>query len=271
MWNEVIDEISNKVPEADSVYLGEDGLKYCSVCHKRVQRMVTFMGITKKVNCRCDCFAKEQEAIKERERREEADRKRKVCFAKTNMAAWTFENDDRQHPRISDAMQNYASQFKDFKRDGKGLILHGPTGTGKTYLAACVANRLIDDGYKCYMTNFSEVINRMQEKFDGRQEFIEGLNDYSLLIIDDLGIERGTEYVLEIVFNIIDSRYRAGLPFIITTNRTMEQLKNPESVEYARIYERILERCFPIKVDGVSRRRQSVKDSYYDIKEKLGL
>ena len=97
------------------------------------------------------------------------------------------------------------------------------------------------------------------------------MNRYTLLIIDDLGAERSTEFAQEQVFNIIDARYRSGKPMIITTNLTAEEIKNPQEVGYARIYDRILERCFPIAVMGESRRRQEVKDSFADIKEKLGL
>ena len=107
--------------------------------------------------------------------------------------------------------------------------------------------------------------------FDGKQEFIDSLNKYTLLIIDDLGAERKTEYMVEHVFNIIDSRYRSGLPMIITTNLTADELKKPQAIEYSRIYDRVLERCHPVKVEGVSRRRESLKNDFADIQKKLGL
>jgi DNA replication protein DnaC len=107
--------------------------------------------------------------------------------------------------------------------------------------------------------------------FDGKQAFIDSLNRYTLLIIDDLGAERKSEFMQETVFNIVDARYRSGLPFIITTNLTAEELKKPQDVSYSRIYDRILERCFPIEVSGASRRRQNLKDNYKNVKEKLGL
>ena len=91
------------------------------------------------------------------------------------------------------------------------------------------------------------------------------------MIIDDLGAERKSEFMQEQVFNIIDSRYRSGLPFIITTNLTADEIKKPQDVGYSRIYDRILERCHPVEVTGASRRRQNVKDTYFDVKEKLGL
>ena len=118
---------------------------------------------------------------------------RRVCFAETNMANWTFENDDGKNPKMSEVMKNYVDNFPEFKKDGKGLLLYGPVGTGKTYLAACVANALIDKDYSVLMTNFASLVNQLQGTFDGKQEYINSLNRYSLLIIDDLGTERKTE------------------------------------------------------------------------------
>ena len=64
-----------------------------------------------------------------------------------------------------------------------------------------------------------------------------------LLIIDDFGMERGTEYGLEQVYNVIDSRYRSGKPLIVTTNLTLDSLQNPQDTAHARIYDRLLEMC----------------------------
>jgi len=265
------EKISASVPHSESEYMGEEGLLHCAVCHRKVQTEVEFLGVKKIVRCICDCRKKELDAHKERERQEELDRQRRICFAETNMANWTFENDDRRNAKLSDAMQNYVKNFTEFRKDGKGLLLYGTVGTGKTYFAAAIANSLIDRNYTVMMTNFARLTNQIAGMFDGKQEFIDNLNRYSLLIIDDLGAERKSEYMQEMVFNIIDSRYRSGLPFIITTNLTAEEIKKPQEIGYSRIYDRILERCFPVKVDGESRRRQSLKDTFSDVKEKLGL
>lgn len=266
-----LDAISQNVPKAENEYIGDDGLFHCSVCHHKTQTEVEFLGRKKIVRCICDCRKQERDAFSEREKQQELERQRRICFAETNMANWTFENDDRQNEKISDAMMNYVNNFTDFKKEGKGLLLYGTVGTGKTYFAACIANALIDNGYSVLMTNFARLTNQIQGMFDGKQEFIDSLNRYSLLIIDDLGAERKSEFMQEQVFNIIDSRYRSGLPFIITTNLTAEEIKKPQDVGYSRIYDRILERCFPVEVSGASRRRQNVKETFFDVKEKLGL
>ena len=92
-------------------------------------------------------------------------------------------------------------------------------------------------------------------------------NEYDLLIIDDLGVERSTEYAMEQMFFVIDSRYRSRRPMIITTNLKLSELKNPPDLAHARIYDRILERCAPILFDGKNFReenagatRQTAKD-----------
>lgn len=272
---EVIDKLTSglsaRVPRSPKEYMGEDGLLHCSVCHRATQVEVEFADIKKVVRCICDCRVKELEQVKQRDERMEHGKMRRVCFNKTNMAGWTFEADDRRDEKLSNAMLRYAEQFRDFYKDGKGLLLHGTVGTGKTFYAACIANYLIDRGHKVIMRNFSELINQMQENFGEKQKIIDDLNRYSLLILDDLGVERKTEYMQEMVFNIIDSRYRSGLPFIVTTNLTADEIKNPKDVDSQRIYDRVLERCFPVEVSGRSRRREALKNTHADVKNRLGL
>lgn len=129
-------------------------------------------------------------------------------------------------------------------------MLWGNVGTGKTFIAACIANALIENGVSVLMTNFSKILNSLSAMFDvDRNKFIESFNLYSLLIIDDLGIERNSEFALEQVFNVIDSRYRSKKPLIVTTNLTLDELKHPKDLAHARIYDRVLERCVPLKVN----------------------
>lgn len=267
----IVTALDSKVPHAENEYIGNDGFLHCGVCHAKVQTMVNFLGDERVVRCICDCVKKEREAFEEKQRREARDRRRKTCFPESNMASWTFENDNRDNEKISDAMMRYATQFDDFAKEGRGLLLSGTVGTGKTYFAACIANKLIDDGYWVLMTNFARLTNQIQGTFEGKQALIDDLNHYKLLILDDLGAERKSEYMQEMVFNIIDARYRSGLPFIITTNLTLEEIKKPQDLTCSRIYDRILERCFPIEMNGISKRRQAVKKSYEETKAKLGL
>ena len=271
MIEQMTENFSNMVPKSESEYIGEDGLFHCKVCHKNTQTKVTLFGKEKTVRCICDCRKKELEQRKKQEEQEALERQRRHCFSETNMAGWTFANDDRQNAKLSDAMKKYADDFAQFKKESKGLLLYGSVGTGKTFYAACIANALIDKGYKVLMTNFARLTNQIQGMYEGKQDYIDNLNMYQMIIIDDLGAERKSEFMQEMVFNIIDSRYRSGLPFIITTNLTAEEIKQPQGIGYQRIYDRILERCFPVEVAGASRRRKELRNTHAGVKERLGL
>ena len=107
------------------------------------------------------------------------------------------------------------------------------------------------------VTNVTRITNRLQSTFDGKQEYLDSLNKFTLLVIDDFGMERNTEYMNEIVYNVIDSRYRSGKPLIVTTNLTMQEINNPDNIDKQRIYSRINEMCVPIRVEGKDRRQET--------------
>jgi len=142
-------------------------------------------------------------------------------------------------------------------RDNIGLLLWGNVGTGKTFFAACIANYLINLGVPVLMTNFIKLTNALTGFDEDKNAYIRSLNNYKLLIIDDLGAERQSDYMLEQVYNIIDSRYKNQQPIIITTNLSLSEIKNPSDIKYSRIYSRILEMCVPIKFDGADRRKEA--------------
>lgn len=104
---------------------------------------------------------------------------------------------------------------------------------------------------------------------EDKTEYIRLLNRYELLIIDDLGVERSREYALENIFSVIDWRYRSWKPLIITTNIPLVQLKQETKIDKKRIYDRILERCIPVKIDGVSRREAMANDNMQIMKNIL--
>lgn len=256
-------------------YFGEDGLLYCHKCGTPKQCRINIFDSERVVSCLCKCAAEEREAAqRERERQEfllKCEKYRRLGFSDEKMRHWTFANDDGGNPALTQAMKNYVANFDDFRSQGKGLLLYGSVGTGKTYAACEAANALIDKGYPVLVTNFIKVVNILQENFSGRQIYIDSLNRFSLLVIDDLDVERGSDYMLENVYSVIDARYRAGLPMIITTNLTGAKLKNPDNIGKERIYSRLLERCHPIEVQGADRRRAALKDGYAEMKSILGV
>ena len=262
---------SIKTEDGDYV---QDGLLHCGKCRTPKQCRVELMGKILSPKCLCQCEKDRQRQEKEKvEKQELLDRikkYRKMGFPQSQMEYWTFDNDDGGNQKLTNVAKRYVNHFDVLCKDGKGLLLYGGVGTGKTYIACMIANALIDKGYPVLVTNFARVLSTLQGTFD-KQEYLDSLNKFKLLIIDDLGIERDTGYAKEQVFNIIDSRYRAGLPMIITTNLTMQKLATEGDLADKRVYDRILERCYPVEVAGESRRMKKLINSRDDMKNILGI
>ena len=141
-------------------------------------------------------------------------------------------------------------KHREFLNTSTGLLLWGNVGTGKSYIAGCIANALLDKGVPVIMTNFARLLNKLTDMYSGdRNAYIDSFKKYPLMIIDDLGVERNSEFAREQVFSVIDSRYRSQLPMIVTTNLSLEELKDTTDLSKARIYDRVMERCLPIKVN----------------------
>lgn len=252
-----------------------DGLLHCGTCRQPKQCRVKLFDEVRTVYCICKCRKDELEAEeREHERQQQILRVRKLRhmgFPEAEMHSWTFANDDGNNSKLSKIAMNYVENFEEMKKRGKGLLFYGTVGTGKTYAAACIANALIDRGVPCLVTNFARLVNTIHGMYDGKQDYIDGLNKFDLIVIDDLAAERDTEYMNEIVQNIIDCRYRAGLPTIITTNLSAEEIKNPADVRKARTYSRLLEMTIPIEVVGKDRRKEKLKHDYNELNDLLGL
>ena len=253
-------------------YRGEDGLIYCGKCHTPVQCRITFEGRERIMPCICKCQKEERERQEQRMKEEEqllyVRRLKAAGIQERHLQDWTFAS-ATDTPSVQMA-KRYTENWKKVKAENLGLLLWGDVGTGKSFLAACIANALLEKGVPVLMTNFSKILNQMGAMYsDERYRYIASFNRFSLLIIDDLGIERNTEYALEQVYAVIDERYKTGLPLIITTNLTISQLRNPEDVAHARIYSRILEMCTPVHVPGLDRRTAIGKSKQELVKEVL--
>lgn len=253
----------------------KDGLLFCGKCHTAKQVQIELCGEIKRPYCMCKCeeqeYKTEQERLKEILRREEIERNRAAGILDIDLRGCRFEKDDRANPKISDIALRYVEHFPAMLEKGKGLLLIGSAGTGKSFIAACIANALIDKGYKAIFTNFPRIINELSGMFEGKQKYINSLNNYHLLVIDDLAIERDTEYTAEIIQNVIDSRYRARLPLILTSNLTKADFEAPKDIRKERLFSRLYEMCLPLAVNGEDRRKKNAAFRDNDIKSLLGI
>lgn len=162
----------------------------------------------------------------------------------------------------------YVDHWPEMKKEGTGLLIWGDVGTGKSFFAGCIANALLEQTVPVLMTNFARILNSLTGIYsEDRNQFIESLNQYSLLIIDDLGMERKSEFANEQVFNVIDSRYRSKKPLIVTTNLTLDEMKCQDELSRVRIYDRILERCVPVKINNQNIREKNAAANLEKAKE----
>ena len=252
----------------------KDGHAYCKNCHERKDgevRNLMDMKFIFKNSCKCDRERFEKQ--KQREKEQEIERLKRSCFISMSQWAYTFDNYKGEKDKNYIIAKNYVKEYEQMKKENIGLLFCGTVGSGKTYLACCIANALIEEYMiRVKIRNFAQIINDLQKSgFDlDKNEYIESLTNVSVLILDDLGIERDTSYAKEQVYNIVNSRYLKQKPTIFTTNLPYEKIQNSDDgVEYERIYSRIIEMCIPIKVMGEDFRKRLQKEKLKQNKERL--
>lgn len=277
---DIIDTISaqaaRQYTENEGDYRNEDGLLMCGKCHTQKECTLTkHDGTTRTVRCACDCSvaqnARGAEEKRKRDRLQYLDSMRRTGFPDAEMREWTFAKSDHTDQKNENIARKYVANFDAMRSQGTGLLLCGSVGTGKSFLAAAIANELISQGTPCLMTNFSRIISRISEKFGGDQKYLDNLNRFDLLIIDDLGAERDSEYMWEKVMDVIDARYRAGLPLIVTTNLNPKDLYDPSDIRRQRVFSRLKEMCIFLEVNGTDRRSKKMQDKLTAAKSLLGL
>lgn len=253
------------------VFKANDGTTRCLKCKEVVERRIYVGNRLYTVGCACECDRSENRQRLLAEFKADIEKKRSICFGSHSK----YKNSNLTECEVSEIVlkvsNNFCKNFKEIKKQGKGLMFYGSTGTGKTYLASGIANQLIAQGFDVLITNTTRIVNQIQGSFEGKNSILDSLNRYDLLIIDDFGTERKSEYMQEMMYNIIDSRYQTGKPLMITTNLSLETFLNTKELADKRIYERILEMCVPIKVDGINLRKNKLNEGYIRAREFLGV
>ena len=269
---DILENMTTAAPEMED-YIGEDGLLYCGKCHTPKEAYFPegkelFGRDRHPAECDCQRAAREQRQAAEEHRRhvEAVENLKQRAFADSAMQQWTFENDNGRNPQTGIA-RRYAEHWEEMQAENIGCLFWGNVGNGKSYLAGCIANALMEKEISVRMTNFALILNDLAATFEGKNEYISNLCRYPLLILDDFGMERGTEYGLEQVYNVIDSRYRSGRPLIVTTNLTLEDLQHPEDTAHARIYDRLIEMCSPVRFTGSNFRKATAQEKMGQLKK----
>lgn len=218
----------------------------CKYCGKTLYyECVVLMGQAMIWNLekpRCDCEkavafwkewdAKQEKIKKEKEVAEEQERRKQKIESilgksgiKKRYLSRTIESFavTAENKKSFEIATDYIKNFKRYFAQGKGLYLEGPCGTGKTHLAIAIALAIINTGVPVICKTSIDILGDIKRCYERNsevteEEVLEAYKTVDLLIIDDLGKEQVTEWSVPVLYSILNERYEALLPTIITTN-----------------------------------------------------
>lgn len=249
--------------------MAADGMEHCATCGEPLMLALNFngaiaeqLGSTRYVprNCQCmrDMFAREEAAGEERKRKRIIDSARIEGIPEEKWRKNTFAADDGRNVKVRRMCEKYVAKWEEMIDGNFGLAFVGANEGGKTFWASCIANALIDAGASVLMTTIPQLISEIADNYGEDREYtLRRIRNVQFLIIDDFGFERDSGFAMEKAFEIINTRYNAGKPLIVTANLTVDALKNPKDMSYSRIYSRVVEMC-PALVEIEGKRRQEL-------------
>jgi len=162
----------------------------------------------------------------------------------------TFDNfapfgmDKEKQQRVLSIAKDFADDFYRHRQVGTWLLFMGSVGTGKNHLCAAIINQVIRAGCTALFTKTPRLLREVKDTFHRdseitQSEIITRMGNIDLLVIDEVGIQFGTDTERMILYEILDLRYEAMLPVILTTNIT--DLKSLEKLLGVRIIDRLYE------------------------------
>ena len=240
-----------------------NGILYCGRCNKPKEKRIEWVGKPVTVGIMCDCQQKKYDAEEKERRAQKIAINRMRAYGNEKMASkLSQKNFANCNPQLCnesayEAIMDYADNYDKYRQQGKGLLLTGSVGTGKTYAALCILNKLLDECHTGLFTSFSRIADDLFTLRE-RREYIDTLTDYDAVVIDDLGAERSSEWMMEQVYSVVDAFIRAERPMIITTNLPFAEINDCKDISRQRIYSRILGSCKVVTFSGKDMRKEGV-------------
>lgn len=220
-----------------------DSVCRCIHCGEEIPAIeveVKELGIKRMVQPACECEVKEQKRLQEEAEKFQIQKDINKMFAFSDLGERyknaTLENFEAR--KGSDACKMltevFISEFEEWKE--QSLSYWGNVGNGKTHLAAAVANALKNKGYIVIFIKMTELLDLIKSTFGkdqkgnrvteySKEDIIKALMQCDMLILDDIGAEKITDWVEDEVFKIIDGRYVRKKKIMVTSNLELEELE----------------------------------------------
>lgn len=249
----------------------KDGEVYCKKCNTRRTVKVSLFGRECIQNCICQCqkaeIEKRDEEYRKRERQIKLDRIIKQSMLGDRYKDVCFENTETGFNPIFDntlaRCKRYCEISSEALEKGYGMYIFGNSGSGKTHLTACMANKLMTEYREILFTNFFEISAAIRKGFrsnnTNEQGILDRIANVDFLFIDDLGTERVKKdnedmWLQEKIFEVINKRYNNKKPTIFTSNYSLQELVEDRGLMQKTV-DRIIELSTAIiKLEGESYR-----------------
>lgn len=147
-----------------------------------------------------------------------------------DMTFETFRTDDPGASEVSMALRDALNTARAFAANPQGwLIFTGTYGCGKTHLAAAIANERIAQGQEVLFVVVPDLLDHLRAAYAPSSpvtydERFEQVRNVALLILDDLGTQNATSWAAEKLYQLLNYRYNAALPTVITSNQSIEDM-----------------------------------------------
>jgi DNA replication protein DnaC len=235
-----------------NTYIDIDGLVHCSRCHDKRQTYIEWPDYKgpQLVWCVCSCSTDFEQARKLKEIHNATVKKSlSITPADVSIPGWRQIN--LQNLNLTkdpwSKIITCANNIKRLNREGMGFLLFGQPGCGKTTAAIYIAQSAEKSGLTALATSPTRIVNDMLGgTTKGKNALIDKICQFDLVIIDDFGSERSSEYSQEQLFCVMDALYTTKTQLIVSTNLGLSELKSPYNTTKSRLYSRVVERCRPI-------------------------
>ncbi len=193
---------------------------------------------------------REEEERRNKLRQERINTLLKNSMLKKRFVQKTFDSfipygkEKAKQSRVLSIVREFAANFRHHREAGTWLLFMGNVGTGKGHLSAAIINEIVKSGFSALYTKMPRLLREIKDTFNHNSEITQGeiicqIEKVDLLVIDEVGIQFGTDTERMIIYEILDSRYEDMMPTILTTN--VKEIKTLEKLLGERIIDRFYE------------------------------